>query len=74
VPMAIRNAPTRLMKDLGYGRDYLYPHDHPDAPPQDFLPDELRDARFYRPRGEGFEAELRSRIDAFLGRRKGGDK
>jgi putative ATPase len=74
VPMDIRNAPTRLMKDLGYGRDYLYPHDHPDAPPQDFLPDELRDARFYRPRGEGFEAELRSRIDAFLGRRKGGDK
>jgi putative ATPase len=74
VPLTIRNAPTRLMKDLGYGKDYVYPHDHPDAAPQGFLPDELRDTRFYRPQGNGFEAELRARLDAFLARRKAGDK
>jgi putative ATPase len=78
VPMTIRNAPTRLMKDLGYGKDYVYPHDHPDAPPQEFLPDELRAAglsRFYHPRGVGFEDELKSRLEAFLERRrKTGDK
>jgi putative ATPase len=69
VPLVIRNAPTRLMKDLGYGKDYVYPHDHPDAAPQDFLPEELRDTRFYHPKDAGFEAELSARLDAFLARR-----
>lgn len=71
VPLHIRNAPTPLMKDLGYGRDYVYPHDHRDAAPQDFLPDELRGSRFYRPREAGFEAELKKRLDAF--RKKHGE-
>ena len=74
IPMEIRNAPTRLMKDLGYGKGYVYPHDAPDAPPQDFLPEALRDTRFYQPRGEGFEAELRKRLEKFIERRKAGDK
>jgi putative ATPase len=73
VPMAIRNAPTKLMKDLGYGKGYVYPPDHPDAPPLEFLPGALAGSRFYDPRGEGFEKALRERIDAFL-RRKAGDK
>ncbi|HEX5131021.1 MAG TPA: replication-associated recombination protein A [Candidatus Krumholzibacteria bacterium] len=69
VPLHIRNAPTRLMKDLGFGKDYVYPHDHPEAAPQDFLPDALRGTRFYEPREAGFEAELKRRLDAFLRRR-----
>ncbi len=75
VPMTIRNAPTRLMKDLGYGKDYQYPPDSPGAAPQEFLPDELRDTRFYRPFQAGFEAELNERLEEFLSRkRKTGDK
>ncbi len=72
VPLHIRNAPTRLMKDLGYGRDYEYPPDHPDAAPQDFLPDALRGKHFYRPTDAGFETELKRRLEAFLARRKPG--
>ena len=68
VPLHIRNAPTPLMKDLGYGKDYVYPHDHPGAAPQDFLPDALQGSRFYQPRDAGFEAELKKRLDAFLER------
>jgi putative ATPase len=70
VPLHIRNAPTRLMKDLGYGKNYVYPPDDPEAPPQSFLPDELRDRRFYDPIDAGFEAELRRRLQEFLSRRK----
>jgi putative ATPase len=70
VPLHIRNAPTPLMKDLGYGKDYVYPHDDPKASPQSFLPDELRDRRFYQPREAGFEAELKRRLEAFFQRRK----
>lgn len=46
VPLHLRNAPTPLMKDLGYGRDYKYSHDDPDAP-QDFLPDRMRGTGYY---------------------------
>ena len=70
VPLHIRNAPTPLMKDLGYGKDYVYPPDHPETAPQDFLPDELRERRFYTPAESGFEAELKDRLEAFR-RRKG---
>ena len=69
VPLHIRNAPTPLMKDLGYGKDYVYPHDHPEAAPQDFLPDELRGTRFYQPRDAGLEAELKKRLEAFRKKR-----
>jgi putative ATPase len=72
IPLHIRNAPTRLMKELGYGKGYEYPPDDPNAPPQEFFPDELGGRRFYHPRGEGFEAELKRRLDAF--RKRKGDK
>jgi putative ATPase len=71
VPLHIRNAPTPLMQDLGYGRDYVYPHDHPDATPQDFLPEELRGTRFYQPRDAGLEADLKQRLEEFRKKRKG---
>jgi len=63
VPMHIRNAPTRLMKNLGYNRGYQYAHDSPDAfIPQEYLPDELRGTRFYEPGPFGFEKEISKRL------------
>ena len=70
VPFHIRNAPTRLMKELGYGKDYVYPPDDPNAPPQTFLPDELVDQRFYHPVDAGLESELKRRLDEFQQRGK----
>ncbi len=64
VPMHIRNAPTSLMKKLGYSKGYLYPHNHPDAwVAQEYLPEKLREKIFYRPTGRGFEQEIRKRME-----------
>ncbi|MCA1905006.1 MAG: replication-associated recombination protein A [Desulfarculus sp.] len=63
VPLAIRNAPTKLMQGLGYGRDYEYPHDHPDAVvDQQYLPDRLRGRRYYQPTDRGRERQIRERL------------
>ena len=71
VPLHIRNAPTSLMKGLGYGKDYQYPHDFEDAfVLQEYLPEALRNVRFYHPKESGFEKELAQRLDAYLARRK----
>ena len=64
VPLHIRNAPTPLMKELGYGRGYHYAHDSPEAYlPQEYLPDQLRDAVFYGPGTFGFEKTLAERME-----------
>src|SRR5205085_3122642 len=56
VPMHIRNAPTKLMKELGYHKGYQYAHDSADAYiPQEYLPDEVKDRVFYEPGPMGFE-------------------
>jgi putative ATPase len=63
VPLHIRNAPTRLMKGLGYGAGYQYAHDAPGARvEQDDLPDALRGREYYRPTDRGREAELGQRL------------
>jgi putative ATPase len=63
VPLHIRNAPTGLMKQLGYGRGYQYAHDAPDARvDQDHLPERLRGREYYRPSERGLEAELGRRL------------
>jgi len=63
VPLHIRNAPTGLMKDLGYGKGYQYAHDAPDARvSQEHLPDSLRGRQYYRPVARGLEAELARRL------------
>ena len=73
VPLHLRNAPTPLMKGLGYGRDYEYPHDAPDQfVARSNLPDELGDARFYQPSGQGAEAEIRERLEQWRKRRDPG--
>ncbi len=62
VPLHLRNAPTALMKGLGYGRDYQYAHDFPDAKvDQTHFPDGMKPKKYYRPTDRGFEAELRKR-------------
>ncbi len=64
VPMHIRNAPTKLMKELGYGEGYQYAHNMPEAyVPQDYLPDEVADVKFYEPGGFGFEKEIAKRME-----------
>ncbi len=63
VPFHLRNAPTRLMKALGYGRDYRYPHDDPDGVvSQTYLPDGLETHTFYHPKGVGYEVKIRQRL------------
>lgn len=66
VPLHIRNAPTKLMKALEYGKGYLYAHDFAEAyVPQDYLPDELRGrgAQFYRPSERGYEKIISERLE-----------
>jgi putative ATPase len=64
VPEHLRNAPTRLMKDLGYGRDYRYAHDEADAyaAGENYYPDGMSPPRFYAPTERGLEAKIRARL------------
>jgi len=63
VPAKLRNAPTKLMKKLGYGRGYRYPHDVAEAyVPEAYLPDEIVSEIFYAPAAFGFEREVRKRL------------
>jgi len=64
VPMHLRNAPTRAMKDWGYGAGYRYPHDEEGrvAPGVRYLPDELTGMPFYEPTDQGLEAKIRERL------------
>ena len=63
VPMHVRNAPTGLMKELGYGAGYQYAHDAPEAYiPQEYLPAALRGTQFYEPGTFGFEKEIAKRL------------
>jgi putative ATPase len=66
VPLHIRNAPTKLMKEMEYGKGYLYAHDFDDAyVPQEYLPEALRQegSRFYRPTGRGYEKIIGERME-----------
>ena len=73
VPLHLRNAPTGLMRSLGYGRDYKYAHDYEGHfAGQRNLPEELAGRRFYEPGGEGYEQTVRERIEAWWGKAKDG--
>ena len=64
VPIHLRNAPTRLMKGLGYGKDYKYAHDYEDAQvEQEHLPPSLKGRRYYRPTNRGHEARVRQKME-----------
>jgi putative ATPase len=74
VPLHIRNAPTGLMKELGYGRGYRYAHDSPDAYlPQEYLPDALRGTMLYRPGAFGYEKKVAERLEWWERRKAEGE-
>ena len=67
VPMHLRNAPTALMKSLGYGQGYQSPHDHDEGfVVDDYLPDALKDVRYYHPKDVGAEAAIKARLDGLM--------
>ena len=74
VPLHIRNAPTRLMQELGYGAGYQYAHDAPDAQvAQEHLPEALRGRTYYHPVARGYETEIRARLERWRQGRRGGE-
>lgn len=75
VPMHIRNAPTRLMKELGYGKDYKYPHDYPEHfVDETYLPENLKNRKYYFPTDYGFEKEIKKRLIWWQKRKNQGTK
>jgi len=71
VPMHLRNAPTKLMKDLNYGSGYKYSHDYENNfSEQDYLPEELKEKIYYLPSENGKEAEFKKRLTALWKKRK----
>ncbi|WP_320052932.1 replication-associated recombination protein A [uncultured Acetobacteroides sp.] len=66
VPLHLRNAPTKLMKNLGYGKDYLYPHVYPgNFVQQDYLPTEAGNTKFFEPQNNSKEKEIRQRMQIY---------
>lgn len=70
VPLHLRNAPTSLMKEQGYGKGYEYPHDHPEHfTAQNYFPVELKEPHFYQPSTEGIEKRIYERLVRLWGKR-----
>ena len=64
VPMHIRNAPTKLMKDLDYGKNYRYDHEYENSYSyQKYFPDKMDEKLYYKPNKFGFEKEIKKRLD-----------
>jgi putative ATPase len=74
VPLHLRNAPTGLMKGLGYGKGYRYAHDEPDgyAAGEKYFPDEMQPARYYEPVERGLEIRIREALERFRSRSRTG--
>jgi putative ATPase len=72
VPMHLRNAPTRLMEEMGYSEGYRYPHDFPDAfVEEEYLPKPIKKRRFYKPTERGAERAIRERLKRWWKGKKG---
>ena len=70
VPLHIRNAPTKLMKELGYGSGYKYAHDSTEGyVTQEYLPDQLSGRKFYNPAGHGYEKMINERMEWLKGKK-----
>ena len=70
VPLHLRNAPTRMMKDLGYGKEYKYPHDFADGfVPENYFPETLGRRKYYEPSEAGHEKVIADRLKAWWGRK-----
>ena len=65
VPLHLRNAPTKLMKELNYGAEYRYAHSEPGgfAPGENYFPPELQDKRYYFPTDRGLEQKIAEKLD-----------
>lgn len=70
VPFHIRNAPTPLMKDLGYGKGYKYPHSFGGHVEQDYLPDELQGREYYKPTDNGYDKVIKEQLKLYKKERK----
>ena len=70
VPLHLRNAPTKLMKQLGYGDEYRYAHDEPDAyaAGEDYFPEDMQPRRYYQPVPRGLELKIRDKLDNLAAR------
>ncbi|MGD0915267.1 MAG: replication-associated recombination protein A [Thermodesulfobacteriota bacterium] len=72
VPLHIRNAPTSLMKDLGYGKGYKYPHDYPEHfIEEEYLPENLKGRIYYHPTELGLEREIKKRLEYWRTKKNG---
>jgi len=72
VPMHLRNAPTRLMEEMGYSKGYRYPHSFPGAfIEEEYLPDKIKKRRYYHPTDRGYEREIRERLKKWWKGKKG---
>jgi putative ATPase len=71
VPMHLRNAPTRLMKELGYGKGYRYAHDEEGAyaAGEDYFPEGMEPVEWYRPTERGLEMKIRERLEQLKNRK-----
>jgi putative ATPase len=76
VPLRLRNAPTRLMKNLDYGKGYRYAHDEEDAyaAGERYFPDNMADVTWYEPTDRGLEAKIRDRLDTLRARDRKADR
>jgi putative ATPase len=73
VPLHLRNAPTKLMKEIGYGKDYKYAHSYSgNFVEQEFLPVEIKSQRFYQPGKNQLEIKILERLQQWWGKRFGG--
>jgi putative ATPase len=70
VPLHVRNAPTSLMKDLGYGKGYKYPHSYDGYTEQSYLPEELKGSEYYKPTDNGFDKEIKKRLAYYKEKQK----
>jgi putative ATPase len=69
VPIHLRNAPTKLMKQLGYGKQYRYAHDEPNAyaAGENYFPDEMSPQNYYRPTPRGLEGKINEKLEFLRG-------
>ncbi|WP_024994811.1 replication-associated recombination protein A [Phocaeicola paurosaccharolyticus] len=68
VPLHLRNAPTKLMKELGYGNNYKYSHNYKNNfAPQQYLPDEVKNSRLWHPQGNAQEEKMKQQLDKLWG-------
>ncbi|RKZ87608.1 MAG: recombination factor protein RarA, partial [Gammaproteobacteria bacterium] len=65
VPLHLRNAPTKLMGELGYGKEYRYAHDEPDAyaAGENYFPDNMKQRQYYQPVNRGLEIKIAEKLD-----------